>query len=101
MPVFPFRFILFRHHKTHMEWGAPTISRLALAPGFTGVVEDFQECFVPFYILGKHSVGIMNKQDVSFGLKPFEIGQALFQRVPVVSEVIRKIERSCELSEES
>ncbi len=84
-----------------MEWGAPTVGRLSLAPGFAGVAEDFQQCFVVFFIVGKYRFGIDNDQDVPFGLKPFEIGQTLFQGVPVVSEVIRKGERSRELIEET
>ena len=99
VPVCPIQFVLFRHRQTHMEWGAPT-SRLSLAQASPASLRISSSVSYSSSSSGS-TVGIMNEQDVPFGLKPFEIGQTLLQCVPVVSEVIRKIECPCELIEES
>jgi hypothetical protein len=99
--VLSLRFVLLVNYKHDVKWGAPTLGGVSLAPGFTGVVKDFQQCVVIFLGLWKHGLGVGNEQDIAFGRKPLQISQTFFECVPVVSEIIREGECACELIEES
>ena len=100
-PMFPLRLVLLGDLKEDMEGGASVIGRLSLAPGLTRVIEDFQQRFLLFVIVGNHRLGIGNEYDVSLCGKPLQIGQAFLQRVPVVSKIVWKLEGSCELIEDA
>lgn len=82
-----------------MKWSPPTISRLAFAPCLTGVTEDLQQRFIFVFIVGKDRMGVCNEEDVPLGRKPFKIGETFFEGIPVVSEIVGKIERASEFTE--
>ena len=69
------RLILCRHGKHHMKRGASAVHRLSFAPGFSGVVEDFQQRFILFFIIREYRMGVRNEEDVAFGGKPLEISK--------------------------
>ncbi len=58
--MLPLRFVLFGNYKHGVEWGAPTVGGVSLAPGFAGVIEDFQQCFMLFFSR-KHGLCVGNE----------------------------------------
>jgi len=44
-------------------------------------------------LVARHPVEIRNQQDMTVGLAPRQIAQAVLERVPVAAEPVRKLER--------
>lgn len=83
-----------RDRMVHFHPGPPR------SPCFPRVAEDLEECFILVFVSGKDLLGISNDEDITFCRKPFQVGQAFFQRVPIVTEVVGKIQNPFELGEQ-
>lgn len=70
------------------------------SPCFSRVAEDFEKCLILVFVSGKDLLGISNDEDITFCRKPLQVGQAFFQRVPIVTEVVGKIQNPFELGEQ-
>ena len=73
---------------------------LPTPPGFAGIAHHFKECCVVFFVVGKNLFRIGENQDIAFCRQPFEVGQTFLERIPVVSEVVGKIQGPGELCKE-